>query len=306
LNANCWKCNKRLDDSRAANPIECTSCKSLNPKKVKKCWNCGAAIEIPEPEPPQKEEPAKVATEEPAKELPKGVCPKCGTKNAVTRKFCSNCGANLTDEVKCPFCSATNKKDEKFCGECGKPLASVPPKPTGPTCPKCETLLDSDSSFCPGCGFNMVSVEVKQRASEKYPLPPGLGLKSESEDSEESAQGEPVTAAEIRGLELMADEKVLHKVTTKRMFDMITPPSVYVTNYRVIRRVPKTLGLRSDIQDWMFQDMANVKVNKGLLGSDIEIIMRFNSERFKIEGLPKAETKTLHTLIRYGILGKLR
>ena len=29
----------------------------------------------------------------------KVVCPKCGTKNAVTAKYCSNCGAQINKDI---------------------------------------------------------------------------------------------------------------------------------------------------------------------------------------------------------------
>jgi predicted amidophosphoribosyltransferase len=286
--------------------IKCVHCGAMSPKSNVQCWKCNKKLaESHKPEPPKEEKKAEivVAAKKPSK-LPKGVCPDCGTKNPVARKFCSNCGANLTGEVKCPSCNTINKKDEKFCGECGKPLSQAPQKPKGPTCIKCEAELDPNSAFCPECGVNNKSAEAKLSvASEKYPLPPELGIKDESEGA---TQGEPITAEEIRGLELMDGEKLLHKVTVKRMFDVVTPPSIYITNERLIKRVPKTLGLRSSIEDYSFGDMANVSVHKGLFGSDIIIKMRFNSEDFVIQGVPKAEAKTVHTLIRSGITGRLR
>jgi len=118
--------------------------------------------------------------------------------------------------------------------------------------------------------------------------------------------GASIDPIEIQNLELMAGERVLHKVTTKRMFDMITPPSIFITNERLIKRIPKTLGLRSDIVDFSYVDMANVAVKKGLFGSDIIIKMRFHSADFVIEGVPKEEAKTIHTLLRYGITGRLK
>ncbi|MCK4829812.1 zinc ribbon domain-containing protein, partial [bacterium] len=58
-------------------------------------------------------------------------CPKCGTLNTPTAKFCSSCGAELhptqaerkTQILTCPKCGAENKAGSKFCQNCGEPLS---------------------------------------------------------------------------------------------------------------------------------------------------------------------------------------
>lgn len=49
-------------------------------------------------------------------------CPKCGSKNNSTSKFCGNCGNQLTVTTKCPFCSADIPIGMNFCGKCGQKL----------------------------------------------------------------------------------------------------------------------------------------------------------------------------------------
>ena len=44
----------------------------------------------------------------------------CGTKN--NGKFCSNCGKEHNVTRKCPKCGTINKISDKFCGECGEKL----------------------------------------------------------------------------------------------------------------------------------------------------------------------------------------
>lgn len=44
----------------------------------------------------------------------------CGTKN--NGKFCSNCGKEHSATRKCPKCGTINKISDKFCGECGEKL----------------------------------------------------------------------------------------------------------------------------------------------------------------------------------------
>ena len=51
-------------------------------------------------------------------------CPKCGTANPASAKFCQNCGANTQPQtaaatVTCPNCQAQVQAGAKFCNNCG-------------------------------------------------------------------------------------------------------------------------------------------------------------------------------------------
>jgi hypothetical protein len=50
-------------------------------------------------------------------------CPKCGTPNETTAKFCKACGTGLVKSLHCPSCGGLNDADARFCDHCGKPLA---------------------------------------------------------------------------------------------------------------------------------------------------------------------------------------
>ena len=50
-------------------------------------------------------------------------CPSCMAENAVTRRFCAECGAPLPS--RCSACGFENEPTAKFCGGCGKPLAEI-------------------------------------------------------------------------------------------------------------------------------------------------------------------------------------
>ena len=50
-------------------------------------------------------------------------CSNCGTENELGKKFCSECGVKLEEEVIqtrfCGSCGAAVEEGLKFCGECG-------------------------------------------------------------------------------------------------------------------------------------------------------------------------------------------
>jgi hypothetical protein len=81
--------------------------------------------------------------------------------------------------------------------------------------------------------------------------------------------------------------------------------SIFVTNRRFIKVRPKTLGFRSDIEDYLYRDMANVNLDKGLFRSSINIVMRFNSEPVSIENIPKEGANKIFKTIQEGIRGIL-
>lgn len=70
-------------------------------------------------------------------------CPKCGTQNPATMKFCGNCGARTEEGVTCPKCNAFAPKGTRFCPECGNSLVA-----------KCTNGHDipPGTKFCPECG----------------------------------------------------------------------------------------------------------------------------------------------------------
>lgn len=76
---------------------------------------------------------------------PQKPCPKCGTMNAATMKFCGSCGARMEEGVTCPKCGAFAPKETKFCPECGTALAATAKCANGHEVP-------AGTKFCPECG----------------------------------------------------------------------------------------------------------------------------------------------------------
>jgi membrane protease subunit (stomatin/prohibitin family) len=83
---------------------------------------------------------------QPAQQQPVKPCPKCGTMNPVTQKFCGSCGADTTVAAgakPCVKCGKPVPPGLKFCGECGAPQTV-----------KCPDGHDAPGNmkFCPECG----------------------------------------------------------------------------------------------------------------------------------------------------------
>jgi len=83
---------------------------------------------------------------QPAQQQAVKPCPKCGTMNPVSQKFCGSCGADTTVAAgakPCVKCGKPVPPGLKFCGECGAP--QVVKCPDGHEVP-------GNMKFCPECG----------------------------------------------------------------------------------------------------------------------------------------------------------
>jgi len=86
--------------------------------------------------------PGMIAQQQPQQRA----CPKCGTMNPVTTKFCGNCGADTTvaaGSKPCVKCGKPVPPGLKFCGECGAPQFL--------RCPDGHEV-PGNMKFCPECG----------------------------------------------------------------------------------------------------------------------------------------------------------
>jgi hypothetical protein len=114
--------------------------------------------------------------------------------------------------------------------------------------------------------------------------------------------GREIEAPDVVKNILEADENVLYGFQQAGMGGKFAClESVFVTNRRLIKVKPKTLGFRSDIEDYLYRDMANVNLDKGIFRSSINIVMRFNSEPVSIENIPKEGANKIFKTIQEGI-----
>jgi hypothetical protein len=97
---------------------------------------------------------------------------------------------------------------------------------------------------------------------------------------------------------LLADEQVMAVIKQSRFKAAITPDSIIITNQRIIRCSPSTLGLRKEIEDYRYEDIANLKIDKGILFATITVKRRFMSEDLILDNLQKGQVDYVSRLIQ--------
>ena len=104
---------------------------------------------------------------------------------------------------------------------------------------------------------------------------------------------------------LEPDEKVMLAAQQARSTNLINPDTIFVTTQRLLIRKPTSLGLRKNIEDYRFADIANVKLHKGIVRSSILLKVRFLSDDLEIDNISKEAADKLVQLIQQGIAGRL-
>lgn len=97
---------------------------------------------------------------------------------------------------------------------------------------------------------------------------------------------------------LLADEQVMAVVKQSRLKAAITPDSIIITNQRIIRYSPTSLGLRKEIEDHRYEDIANLKIDKGIMFATITAKRRFMSEDLILDNLLKNQADYISRVIQ--------
>jgi len=97
---------------------------------------------------------------------------------------------------------------------------------------------------------------------------------------------------------LLADEKVMAVIKQSRLKAAITPDSIIVTNQRIIRYSPSALGLHKEIEDYRYEDIANLRIDKGILFATITARRRFMSEDLVLDKLLKGQADYISRVIQ--------
>jgi hypothetical protein len=101
---------------------------------------------------------------------------------------------------------------------------------------------------------------------------------------------------------LLTNETVLVSVKQSRWKALFTPDTIAITNQRVIRYSPSGfLGFRKDIEDYRYEDIANLKVNRGLTYATVTLGHRFMSESLVLSYLPKGRVAEISRAVEENI-----
>lgn len=91
------------------------------------------------------------------------ICPRCGNSNALTAKYCSRCGTQLSvpeEPIICHACHTRNTAMANYCRNCG---AQLKLGAETKICPKCGKEVEYDTQVCK-CGYSFATL------SETAPL----------------------------------------------------------------------------------------------------------------------------------------
>jgi len=98
---------------------------------------------------------------------------------------------------------------------------------------------------------------------------------------------------------------------------VLTPNTVFVTEKRIVIRAPTKLGLGQNIEDYPYDQITTVKLEKGLFSASIQFaipgltesskshkwsgVMWGRSDEGVIDAIPKSKAEKLFTIIRNGV-----
>ena len=97
---------------------------------------------------------------------------------------------------------------------------------------------------------------------------------------------------------LLTDEQAMAVIKQSRLKAATTPDSIIITNQRIIRYSPSSLGLHKEIEDYRYEDIANLKIDKGILFATITLKRRFMSEDLILDNLPAGQVDYFFRLIQ--------
>jgi hypothetical protein len=107
--------------------------------------------------------------------------------------------------------------------------------------------------------------------------------------------------------QLLEKEQVLLRVRQSRIGpggSAFTPISIYITNMRVIYRKPVWVGLKSEIIDVNYQDIADIRLKRGIIHTDIFLKSRFHTDEIAVRGTNTHIAEQANAFIQQGIRGE--
>ena len=107
--------------------------------------------------------------------------------------------------------------------------------------------------------------------------------------------------------QLLEKEQVLLRVRQSRIgpgASAVIPVSIYITNMRVIYRKPIWVGLKSEIIDVNYQDIADIRLKRGIIHTDIFLKSRFHTDEIAVKGTNTQIAEKANAFIQQGIRGE--
>ena len=95
------------------------------------------------------------------------VCPRCGTANSLSAKYCYQCGGQLKapqEPIVCTKCHTVNAGGANYCRICGTDLKKVAIQQK--ECPRCHRIVSADSNVC-SCGYVFANINQEPVQEKK-------------------------------------------------------------------------------------------------------------------------------------------
>ncbi|MGD0422156.1 MAG: zinc ribbon domain-containing protein [Candidatus Bathyarchaeia archaeon] len=99
------------------------------------------------------------------------------------------------------------------------------------------------------------------------------------------------------------DVKHLINYDEKLIWILRANDTIVLSNQRLIIRKSGGFGLRKSFVDYPYSNMVNIRLEKGIRRSSVEILMRSGVQSVKLDGLSKKDAYQLHRIIRENIIG---
>ena len=77
---------------------------------------------------------------------------------------------------------------------------------------------------------------------------------------------------------------------------------IVLSNQRLIIRKSGSLGLKKSFVDYPYSNMVNIRLDRGVRRSSVEILMKSGVQSVKISGLTKSDAFQLHRIVRENIV----
>ncbi len=143
-------------------------------------------------------------------------------------------------------------------------------------------------------------------------MPFGFGKKDAGRRYSKGAERTEITdTKKLDEIEKIADrldddEKVLlvtrqTKSPLKSGGSMFTPNSIIVTDKKLIIRNPSALGLRQKLEYYSYDNIVDVKLERGMLSAALEINVPGSFEDARVDAISKNEAEQILRIIQEGV-----